>query len=43
LVAGYASRAAQVVEAKAASLADPEQRQQFETGVRLSREVLAGL
>ena len=41
--ATYADRAADLVRAKAESLPDPEQRQRFETGVRLSREILAGL
>jgi predicted ATPase len=41
--AGYAARAAEVVRAKVESLPDPEARERFETGVRLSREILAGL
>jgi tetratricopeptide (TPR) repeat protein len=41
--AEYATRAAEVLRAKAESLPDPEQRTRFETRVRLSREVLAGL
>jgi tetratricopeptide (TPR) repeat protein len=41
--AAYAAKAAEVVAAKAASLADPEQRERFETRVRLSREIVAGL
>jgi len=39
----FAARAAQVVRDKAGSLDDAGQRKTFETGVRLSREILAGL
>ncbi|HXV33621.1 MAG TPA: AAA family ATPase [Gaiellaceae bacterium] len=39
----YAAKAAEIVKAKAESLPDPEARKRFETGVRLSREILAGL
>jgi len=41
--ASVADRAAQLVREKAGSLEDAGQRQTFESGVRLSREILAGL